>query len=57
MRMRPPTPLSAVVLKNRRDPAAAVRPRGGEESSWLLHFIAIAVILGILAILAIRLLL
>jgi eukaryotic-like serine/threonine-protein kinase len=51
MRRSPPPPVTAVVR-----PRKAPRSTSGDESRWLTHFIAIAIILGLLAILAITLL-
>jgi serine/threonine-protein kinase len=62
MHKRPPSPVTAVLLDPDRPRNAAVSShlsssrQLSDDSRWLLHFIAIAVFLGALAILAITLL-
>jgi serine/threonine protein kinase len=56
----PPKPVPALVLLpgEKREPATSLSPRGDQcdDLRWLFHFIAIAVFLGVLAVLAITLL-
>ena len=54
----PPPPVPAVLVPpGERKPGAAIPPRAlaADDSRWLVQFIAVAVVLGLLAILAITL--
>jgi serine/threonine-protein kinase len=58
MHRPPPPPIPALVLlPGERRPSTMIRTRrsDAEDTRWLIHFVAIAVLLGVLAILAITL--
>lgn len=56
MHRPPPAPVAAIITVDRRDvPPPPLGRRTDDDSRWLIHFIAVAVLLGVLAILAITL--